>query len=98
MKILEDVTENCVSEPVEHDGPALLFVRGKFSRIASVAVLISDDPSEEFLEVATAAGPGVMPIPYRGRYFVQLRFTTDPQFGESCVSVSSNQSVVEVAL
>ena len=97
MKILEDVTESCVSESVEHDGPALLFVRGKFSRIATITVLVSDDPSEEFLAVATATGPGVMPIPYAGRYFVQLRFTADPEFGESCVSVSSNQ-VVEVAL
>ena len=97
MKIFDNVTESSVSEPVEHNGPAVLFVRGKFSRIASMAVLVSDDPSEEFLEVATAAGPGVMPIPYPGRYFVQLRFTADPLFGESSVSVSSNQAV-EVAL
>lgn len=97
--IFESVSETCVSQIVELNGPALLFVRGQFGRFATLSIEASDDPKQEFLEIATATKTGVIPISFTGRYFLRLRFTAgEYQFGESSVSVSSNQSVEVAAL
>lgn len=98
MKILESATTNCVSEVVEHDGPGLLFVRGKFGRCALLTIECSDDPECEFLEVASATRSGVIPINFHGRYFVRVTLSgNDEQFGFSDLTVSTNQQAEVVA-
>jgi len=91
MKLLENATTSSVSHVVECNGPSLFFVRGTFCQLSTVEFLISDDLDSLFIPHSVTSTQGLVAINVPGKYFVQCRLATEPSFGGSCVSVSTNQ-------
>lgn len=91
MKLLQNATTSSVSHVVECNGPTLFFVRGTFCQLSMVEFLITDDLDSPFISHSVTATAGLVAINAPGKYFLQCRLSTEPSFGGSCVTVSTNQ-------